>query len=96
MNMTKILGGFYCPHCKELNLCDCKTCKRFYDEHGIGEMEYCIWTDGGNGFICAYCDKPFSPDESLDAEFEIIKNAGHFSFIDQTEEFIKKLGNFIS
>lgn len=69
----KTLGGFYCPHCLKLNLCDCKTCKKFYDENGIGNMKFCTWTNGGNSFICSYCNEPFNPGESLDAEFEISK-----------------------
>lgn len=69
----KTLGGFYCPHCLKLNLCDCKTCKKFYDENGIGDMKFCTWTNGGNSFICSYCNEPFNPGESLDAEFEISK-----------------------
>lgn len=71
--MIKTLGGFYCPHCYELNLCDCKSCKEFYEKNGMGNMKFCTWTDDKNEFICSYCNELFSPDASLDAEYKIIK-----------------------
>lgn len=83
MSMTKIdeikeevktLGGFYCPHCLKLNLCGCPNCKTFYEKNGTGDMKYCTWTEDREGFICSYCNLPFSPDASLDTEFKIIKN----------------------
>lgn len=66
----KILGAFVCPHCFEDNLCNCKTCKKFYEENGVGDKKYCVWTEDGNGLICSYCSKPFSLDESLEAEMK--------------------------
>ena len=75
----KILGAFYCPHCKEQNLCSCETCKSFYEKNGIGEMKYCIYTDDGEGYICAYCDKPFGPDESLETEINLKYPSGYLN-----------------
>ena len=71
MEQIRILGGFHCPHCTEINLCDCKTCKPFYEKNGIGDKKYCTWTEDGDGFICSYCGVPFSPDESLEEEYRI-------------------------
>lgn len=70
----RTLGGFTCPHCAKLNLCNCTACKRFYEEHGLGDRKYCNWTEDGEGFICSYCNEPFSPDDSLDAEYELNKD----------------------
>lgn len=87
MEEIKTKGGFYCPHCLKLNLCDCKTCKKFYDENGIGDMKYCIWTEDNESFICSYCNEPFTPCASLDTEYRITK------FNTEVQSIIKKIRN---
>jgi hypothetical protein len=59
-------GGFICPYCKTSNACDCDTCKEF-----IKEGEYVNkWTEDGEGLICGNCAKVYSPDQSLEEEWE--------------------------
>lgn len=58
-------GAFFCPHCGTQNACDCSTCKPH-----INEGEYInTWTEDGERMICGKCSKVYSPDQSLDEEF---------------------------
>lgn len=63
-------GGFYCPYCKTCNACTCKSCKPF-----IEEGEYINqWTEEGESLICGKCKQVYSPDQSLDEEYQQRKN----------------------
>lgn len=59
-------GGYYCPHCKEFNACDCKVCAKVETESRRVKV-----TDDGEGLACQYCGKDFSPDQSLEVEWEM-------------------------
>jgi len=64
-----IRGGFYCPACKKLNMCDCETCSNI--ELNEGELVVITNDDDKETMICAYCGNIFSYDESLETEWEI-------------------------
>ena len=60
-------GVFYCPHCKTCNACNCKSCKPY-----IKEGEYVNeWTEDGEALICGKCKRVYSPDESLEEEYQL-------------------------
>ena len=59
-------GGFICPYCKTTNACDCAACKKYIQE---GEFVN-KWTEDGEGLICGNCAKVYSPDQSLEEEWE--------------------------
>lgn len=67
----KITGGFPCPHCKRLNLCDCDACKKHYSQQELGEYKYRIAE--GDSIKCAYCGEIFSYDEALEEEWQEFK-----------------------
>jgi hypothetical protein len=73
MEQIKTMGGFSCPHCRNLNLCTCPTCKPFYEKNGIGDRKFAVWEDNGEILVCQYCNERFSLDESLEAEWEDYK-----------------------
>ena len=60
-----MMGSFTCPHCKTKNACNCDTCIKHVKE-GEPIVKY---TDDGELFICANCDKIFTPDQALDEEW---------------------------
>ena len=62
------MGGFSCPTCLKLNLCDCKTCYPINSTHP--ELKLAKYTEDGEGFICVYCGTEFSPDDSLFVQME--------------------------
>ena len=59
-------GGFICPYCKTTNACDCAACTEYIQE---GEFVN-KWTEDGEGLICGNCAKVYSPDQSLEQEWE--------------------------
>lgn len=60
-----MLGGFTCPECYTVNACNCKSCAPH-----IKEGEYINkWTEDGEFLICGKCGITYSPDASLDAEY---------------------------
>ena len=69
----RIMGAFVCPHCLKDNLCICPTCKKHYDSVDLGNYKFCQYTPDGNNFICSYCNEGFSPDESLEIEYQQYK-----------------------
>lgn len=68
-------GRIYLPQMLKikLNLCGCKTCYPINSVHP--ELKLCQYTPDNEGFICVYCNQPFSPDESLEVQMnEYLKN----------------------
>jgi transcription elongation factor Elf1 len=61
-----MMGSFTCPHCKTKNACNCDTCSKYIKE-GETIVKY---TEDGELFICAKCDKIFTPDQAIDQEYE--------------------------
>jgi hypothetical protein len=64
-----MMGAFTCPYCKTKNACNCTTCSKYITE-GEPIVKY---TEDGEFFICANCDKVFTPDQALDEEWKKIK-----------------------
>ena len=63
-----MLGGFYCPKCENLNACNCESCSTHETT-----LKRVSWEDNGEIMICAYCNTHFSPDQSLDTEYKLLK-----------------------
>jgi len=63
-------GGFYCPICEKLNMCNCSTCS---DIPLLDGEKIVIIHDKKNDetMTCAYCDTVFSYDDALDTEWII-------------------------
>ena len=56
-----------CPNCKKSNRCNCSTC----NQNNIQQGTVIVLSDY---YKCFRCNFEFSPDESLDAEWEIMIN----------------------
>ena len=54
-----------CPNCKKSNRCNCPSCNPNNIQHGT----VIVLPDS---YKCFWCGFEFSPDESLDAEWEIM------------------------
>lgn len=70
-SQSETLGGYYCPSCFKLSLCQCKNCISVNSQN----IDYKLvsYSDEGTLLICPYCDEKFHPDESLEIEYQKYK-----------------------
>lgn len=82
-------GAFTCPYCMTSNACDCEACKP-----DIKDGEYVNkWTDDGEMHICGKCNKIYSPDQALDAEY-LKGKYGNLTAVSLLGRKLLKFGDF--
>jgi aspartate carbamoyltransferase regulatory subunit len=71
LNQNRTLGGYYCPTCLKLSLCQCKNCISINSKNT--DFKLVGYSDDYELLICPYCNEKFHPDESLEIEYQKYK-----------------------